>query len=368
MTNLEGMTRDLLDLAALATVADCAPLKGENRLIVKQGLLQFGNTKHRGLRKLAESYDLIDSSSGTNAPRRVPTSYDLGFKIAPCINAAGRLEDPMIAFQMMMGDEDKAMELRTMNQERQDIVKVAIEEALEIVESKHANDSILVIHSETWQPGIIGLLAGRLCERYHRPVICLTKHEKKYVGSCRSIPEINIIERLQAHADLFLNFGGHAQAAGLSIAPEKLDELRTKMISNIDDFLKTNPITPYISIDTEINTEEISLENVAKLMTLEPFGMGNPKPKFLLKNLQLEQSRPVGGDKTHLQLTLRQGDRFFKGIAFQMAEHEKTLQEWQTIDIICQLNKNEFNGKTTVDLQLIDARKRDSSTAEQKLQ
>jgi single-stranded-DNA-specific exonuclease len=345
---------DLLDLAALATVADCAPLKGENRLIVKQGLLQFAQTKHRGLRKLAESFNLVQIP--VNSQLSLVTSYDLGFKIAPCINAAGRLEDPMIAFQMMLGDEEKAMELRTMNQERQEIVKTAIEEALDIVETKHAHDSILVIHAEHWQPGIIGLLAGKLCERYHRPVICLTKHEQKYVGSCRSIPEINIIERLQEHADLFLNFGGHAQAAGLSIEPTKLGELRQKMMTSIDEFLKTHPITPYISIDTEVISSEITLGNVQALARLEPFGMGNPKPKFLLRNIRIDQSRPVGGDKTHLQLTLRHGEKFFKGIAFQMAEHEAQLQLWKHIDIICQLNKNEFNGKITVDLQMIDAR------------
>lgn len=352
-TNYQLQTTNYLDLAALATVADCAPLRGENRLIVKKGLLQFAKTEHRGLRKLADSYELL------NSPKPL-SSYHLGFLIAPCINAAGRLEDPMIAFKMMMGDEEKAMELRTMNQERQDIVRTALGEASEQVEKYHQNDPILVFWGEHWQPGIIGLLAGRLCERYHRPVVCLTRHEEKYVGSCRSIPEINIVERLQAHEDLFLNYGGHAQAAGLSIAPEKLEELRARLLKDVGEFVKNNPITPALSVDTEITSDEITLATLADLSQLEPFGMGNPTPKFLLKNLALQQTRKVGADQTHLQLTLEQEKRVFKGIAFQFSEHEQQLNEWKNIDVICQLNKNEFRGKVSVDLQVVDARRSES--------
>src|SRR5690606_8807190 len=153
--NWKLKSENLMDLAALATVADCAPLRGENRLIVKNGLLQFANTKHRGLRTLLESYQLASKPL---------TSYHLGFNIAPCINAAGRLEDPLIAFKMMIGDTEKAMELRQMNLERQEIVKSALAEALEQVEKDHRDDPVLVFWSERWQPGIIGLLAGRLCE------------------------------------------------------------------------------------------------------------------------------------------------------------------------------------------------------------
>jgi single-stranded-DNA-specific exonuclease len=348
--NLQPTTY-LLDLAALATVADCAPLKGENRLIVKKGLLQFANTQHRGLRKLAESYELI------SGPGSRVTSYDLGFKIAPCINAAGRLEDPLIAFKMMIGDTDKAIELRQMNLDRQEIVKTALAEALEQVENHHRDDPILIFWAENWQPGIIGLLAGRLCERYYRPVICLTRHEAKYVGSCRSVPEINIVEKLQEHEDLFLNYGGHAQAAGLSIAPEKLEELRSRLIADIGQQVKENPIQPYLSLDTEISVDEIHLGTVEKIKTLEPFGMGNPAPKFLFKNVKIEQMRPVGADKTHLQFQFRHEGSFFKGIAFQFAEHEAALKQWETVDLACQLNRNEFRGQVTVDLQVVDARK-----------
>ncbi|MGE3278427.1 MAG: single-stranded-DNA-specific exonuclease RecJ [Candidatus Altimarinota bacterium] len=338
---------NLMDLAALATVADCAPLKGENRTIVRQGLLQFANTEHRGLRTLLDSYQL------TSKPI---TSYHLGFNIAPCINAAGRLEDPMIAFKMMIGDTQKALELRQMNLERQEIVKTALEEASEQVEKYHKNDPILIFWAENWQPGIIGLLAGRLCERYYRPVICLTRHEAKYVGSCRSIPEINIVEKLQLNEDLFLNYGGHAQAAGLSIAPEKLVELRQRLIADIGKQLEEKPLHPSLSLDTEITSEEISLATVHQLTSLEPFGMGNPAPKFLFKNIDLKQIRTVGKDKTHLQLVLQQENRVYKGIAFQFAEHVPKIQALKTVDIACQLNKNEFRGEVSVDLQVIDMR------------
>jgi single-stranded-DNA-specific exonuclease len=347
--NPELNHREFIDLAALATVADCMPLKGENRYIVKEGLLQFKQTQHRGLRTLLESYELTN-------PEKEIKSYHLGFNIAPCINAAGRLEDPLIAFKMMMGDTEKALELRRINNERQDVVKVALEEAMIQVERDHLEDPILVFWADNWPPGIVGLLAGRLCERYHKPVICLTRHEDKFVGSCRSIPQINIVERLQANEDLFLNYGGHAQAAGLSIKEENLEELRSRLIDNINEYIKENPIIPTLSLDTEVKEKEISLENVSALNSLEPFGMGNPKPKFLLKGVKLNFARAVGKDKTHLQLGINTGTQDLKGIAFQMAEHKAQLESWGELDIVCQMNKNEFRGKTTVDLQVLDAR------------
>lgn len=340
---------DYIDMAALATVADCMPLKGENRLIVKKGLLQFKQTKHRGLRTLLESYDLTGNDKPIN-------SYHLGFNIAPCINAAGRLDDPLIAFKMMLGDSIKAMELRNINSERQEVVKVALEEAMAQVEAHHLDDPILIFWADNWQPGIVGLLAGRLCERYHKPTICLTRHEEKFVGSCRSIPQINIVERLQAHEELFLNYGGHAQAAGLSILEKNLETLREVLIKDISQYIEENPIIPTLSIDTEVVSEELSLKEVESLVSLEPFGIGNPKPRVLIKNILLESSRPVGKDQNHLQLRFISNGKNFKGIAFQMAEHQEMIESWGKIDIVCQMNKNEFRGNSTVDLQLIDAR------------
>jgi len=263
----------------------------------------------------------------------------------------------MIAFKMMIGDTEKALELRQMNLDRQEIVRTALEEAIEQVEKFHQDDPILIFWAENWQPGIIGLLAGRLCEKYYRPVICLTRHEEKYVGSCRSIPEINIVEKLQANEDLFLNYGGHAQAAGLSIVPEKLEELRTRLIHDIKIQIDESPIQPYLSLDTEIMVNEIDLETVENIKTLEPFGMGNPTPKFLFKDVEIKQVRAVGQEKTHLQFGFQHQGRPFKGIAFQFAEHEDKIKEWKKVDIACQLNRNEFRGNVSVDLQVVDMRR-----------
>jgi len=345
--NISEGLHELIDIAALATVADCMPLIDENRLIVKEGLKQFEQSQHRGLRTLIESYDL----------RGKPLqSYHLGFNIAPCINAAGRLDDPLIAFKMMIGDQEKALELRQLNQERQEIVKTALEEASEQVERDHLDDPVLVFWQDHWPPGIVGLLAGRLCERYHKPTICLTKHEDKYVGSCRSIPEINIVEALQRHAEIFMNFGGHAQAAGLSIQESKLSELSERLIEDIGGYLEEHPITPKLRLDTEILPEELRLESEQVLSELEPFGMGNPKPKLMLKNITITSTRPVGSDQQHLQLDLEVAGQRFKGIAFQFAEHQPKLNEWKEVDIVCQLLRNEFRGQTSLNLQVIDAR------------
>ncbi len=344
-TSDQTTSNQYLDMAALATVADCMPLRGENRLIVKKGLLQFEQTQHRGLRTLMDSYDLKGKPLN---------SYHLGFNIAPCINAAGRLEDPLIAFKMMIGDTEKALELRGINEERQLIVLSALEEATALVEEKYIDDPILIFWAEDWPPGIVGLLAGRLTERFHKPSICLTHHEDKYVGSCRSIPEINIVEALQRHEDLFMNYGGHAQAAGLSIKGDKLEELRKRLIKDIGAWVKENPITPKIYVDTEITADEVTLNSIHELSQLEPFGMGNPKPKLLLKNLKVNETRVVGKEQNHLQVFLNDGKRQHKAIAFNIAEHSEEILKMKTIDVVCQLNKNEFRGNTSADMIIQD--------------
>lgn len=340
----EEGTEKYLDLAALATVADCAPLLGENRLIVKKGLEYMRNTKHRGLRKLLESYELCSS-------KRNPNSYDLGFKIAPCINAAGRLEDPLIAFKMLLGDEERALELRALNTERQSIMENALEEALSMVDEQQP---AIILCSESWQPGIIGLLAGKLSEKYHKPSICMTLHQGRYVGSCRSIPDINMVEWLTRYASYFVGYGGHAQAAGLTIEKEKLHAFRDTFFKELDAWTKENPVQPVITIDTEICTDELQLETLSDISQLEPFGMGNPKPKFLLTNAMVSRLRVVG--KNHLQMQIAKDQKLFRGIAFQMADQKTLIESWKQMDLVCSLQKNTYQERSSLEFQMLDAR------------
>lgn len=360
--NLIAMTK-YLDLAALATVADCAPLQGENRLIVKMGLEQMRNTQHRGLRKLLESYDLAPKASDSiqqssrqeSYKLKALSSYHLGFLIAPAINAAGRLEDPMIAFRMMLGDEEKALELRRLNEERQMIVEGALEDALMQAEEWKEKPA-LILSSEFWSPGIIGLLAGKLCEKYERPAICFTKVQNKLVGSCRSTRDINIVEWLSKYKNLFIGYGGHSQAAGLSIQEENLGVFREDILRDLEVFRKENPFSSELIIDTELKAEEISLEKARNLKKLEPFGMGNPKPKLLVKHGRIQDLRIVGREGSHLQLQLRVGNMNVKAIAFQMGEYKKTLENWSTVDLVSTLEENTFQEKTSIQLNITDMR------------
>lgn len=336
-----------LDLSALATVADCAPLTGENRLIVKMGLEQLRQTKHRGLRKLVESYDLRKSIS----------SYHLGFLIAPCINAAGRLEDPKIAFQMLLGDETKADYLRSLNEERQQMMHHALEQLIEEIKQTTPDAPFFILRNDEWSAGIIGLLAGKIAEKYHRPTICLTKLKDTLVGSCRSVPELNMVEWISQYQKFFLGFGGHHQAAGLRMKPEQFHDFQKKCLRDMENYVKKHPFESKLVIDTEMLPTEITFKTVSDLLRLEPFGMSNPKPKFLMKRAQVGHTRVVGKDGNHLQLRLLLKNRIYKAVAFQMAEHQQTLDQWKTIDLVCSLQDNEFRGERTVDLQILDAKK-----------
>jgi single-stranded-DNA-specific exonuclease len=262
----------------------------------------------------------------------------------------------MIAFDMMMGDETKALELRGLNEERQIMVNSCFEEALELTEREFVQASGIILSQKHWPTGIIGLLAGKLCERYHKPVICFTEVNGRFVGSCRSIPEINIVEWLRKFEPLFIGFGGHAQAAGLTITRENLPKFKMQFLDALMDFTRQHPIEAKLVMDTEIRPEEMTLDALNTLQNLEPFGMGNPKPRFLLRNMKVMETRMVGNDQQHLQLRVFDGKRVHKGIAFQMAEHAKTLQSWGNIDMVCQLQKNEWKGNISVELQMLDAR------------
>lgn len=337
-----------LDMAAMATIADCMPLRGENRLIVKKGLKQFEQCQHRGLKKLVES---------KLGGKRI-TSEGIGFWVAPSINAAGRINEPTAALDMMIGNseaaEKKALELSEINEERRSILKNHLQD---VINQVNPDDSLHIFWSETWPSGINGLLAGELCKKFHKPAICLTKSGEHYTASCRSISGINIVEVLQKHDELFIKYGGHAAAAGFSIAPENLEIMKEKLTADIGQFLKENPITPTLYLETQLNESELNLDTIGVIEQFEPFGMGNPKPQFLLRNVEVIHTKPVGEDQTHLSLTIRKGTQEFRCIAFGQAEHEELLKQWEQIDIACKLSRNEFRGNVSLNIQVVDARK-----------
>jgi single-stranded-DNA-specific exonuclease len=340
-----------LDLVALSTICDCMPLIGENRAIVSLGLKQIQNCVHPGMKALIQACDLD--------PKKIDT-YHLGFIIGPCINAAGRLADPMLAFNMLIGKTEYAHQLRQLNIERQEVLRQAMFQAEKMVPEKPKN--LIFLYREDWHLGIVGLIAGRICEKYGLPTIaCGMKsvemegedpypRSAEYVGSCRSVPQINIKEMLDAASDVMTKYGGHAQAAGFSVEKNKITKLKETLERKAKQMAKNVDLTKMVKADTQITTDEITWENLADIVSLAPFGLGNPRPKFLIKNAKVTEVRKIGKEQNHLKIKLGTQD----AIAFNFGEHNPIISRSRQIDIVCSIEENEWKNKKTLQLKIED--------------
>ena len=337
-----------LEIAAIATVADVVPLRGENRVIVREGMKRMESTARPGLRALLEA-------AGTAAPLRADA---LAFRLGPRLNAAGRLGDAALGVQLLLtGKPDKARtaarQLEEMNRARQDAEREITAAAFRQVEETLTPDTrVLLAAGEGWNPGLIGLSAGRLCEKYTRPAIVLSIPEYgPAVGSCRSVPGVHIFEALQACGDLLVRFGGHAQAAGLSVMRENIPALRERLnrlfLEQVDD----SCFTPSREYDLALPFRTWTPEALAQLDLLEPTGCGNPAPVFLLSGAEIRSMRRVGRDGAHLQINAADADGTpVRAIAFSMgAEADKNPAE---ADLLYTPVRNEFNGRVSVEAQV----------------
>ena len=335
-----------LEIAALATVADIVPLQDENRVIVREGMLRLERTRRPGLRAMME-----------NAKVTFPMhAEDIAFRLAPRLNAAGRLEDAALGVRLLRTKdpaEGKALadHLEENNRKRQAEEQKIIAGAMALLEKKAdlRRDRAIVLDGEGWNPGLIGLAAGKLCERFHHPVVVLTcKEDGEATGSCRSVPGINIWEMLNRCGDLFVRFGGHAQAAGLTIRTEKIPEFRRRLNAAIRESCPDSCFVPEKEYDSEMALKEVTLETVEALEALEPTGFGNPAPVFLCRGAQV-QTRRVGRDGSHLKLTLWEGDTVRDGIGFGLAY--AAGPELRRADVLFRPTRNEFGGRISAQLQ-----------------
>ncbi|WP_224962638.1 single-stranded-DNA-specific exonuclease RecJ [Geomonas subterranea] len=339
---------ELLPLVALATVADVVELQGDNRALVAEGLKDFHSLP--GLRALARVAGL--------SPAVQPTSGQLAFKYAPRINAAGRMDTAMLAYELLAtDDEDRADELArildSFNQERQTEEKRVLEEAVAQVE---ADPSLLrktlVLSGSGWAPGVVGICAQRLIERFFRPVVMIADMGNGIgKGSCRSIPNFHLYNGLAEVGDLLRGFGGHPAAAGLTIDIERVPEFRDafdqcEMARSLSD----EDLVPVIEIDAVARAEDLSLKTIEDLKRLEPFGMGNRGPVFCVKGATVVSRRTL--KDVHLKLQVEIDGQCFDAIGWGMAE-KKTGKR---ADLAFALDVNEWNGKKTVQLILKDIR------------
>lgn len=290
----------LLIYAAAATVADIMELTGENRIIVREGLKLLSHTDNIGLKAIKEVNNLADA---------MITPYHIGFVIGPCFNAAGRLKNVEPAFELLMSNDekaayDRALELKELNEYRKDMTEEGAERALDMaMEPENAACNVLVLYLGDCHESLIGIIAGRVKDRVHKPVIVFTDaSDNTYKGSGRSIEAYSMFEELIRVKELFVKFGGHRMAAGMTIPKENFNVLRERL--NKNETLTKKELTPVVRIDAEVLIRHMSIPVVESFSALAPFGNGNPKPLFAGRHFNIRQARIIGRNKNVLKCTI----------------------------------------------------------------
>ena len=350
---------DYLDLVMLGTVGDLVPLVrngcAENRILVKAGLDLLAQGRGAlGLRVLIERLGL--------RPERL-SAGEMSYIVIPKLNAANRVGDPRVAFLLLSTDDPlKAeywattlIEYNTDRQTAQEELRARAEALIER-ELDLENEKILILSGPGWNPGIIGLVASDLVEKYALPAILISEGEEGYArASCRSIPEFNMIEALTKHKHLFERFGGHHMAAGFSIQNEKIPQLKEALRAYAREALQDYE-GPTQTIDAELTPEEISLELYEELQRLGPFGVGNREPRFLLQGALVAEARTVGNGSKHLKLLVQAGPGgpLLDVIGFGLGNALETICQQESLDLVFKLSRDDWNGRCRVQLELVD--------------
>ncbi len=341
-------TEEWLDLVALGTVADVVPLQGENRVFVKTGIDRIHQGKRAGLKALA-------NVAGVELSRVNAT--DIGFTLAPRLNAAGRLESALAALNLLLAREISqaaplAFQLDSQNRERQKVTR-EIQEAAEAMVVDQSDSFLLYAAHTEFNQGVVGLAASRLMESHYRPAIVASISEKETRGSCRSIPEFHITKALDEVADLLVRHGGHAMAAGFTIRNENVEVFVEKMKMIAEREIGKVELKPSLQIDCEIPLRDLKPGLLNYLALIQPTGMSNPEPLFVSKNLRVVQAKTVGMDAKHLKMNLTDDLITFDAIAFRLGAMKDELSKGR-VDVVYSYEKNVFNGVERLQLNVRD--------------
>lgn len=350
----KGWEKWLLDLVSIATVTDMVPLTGENRVLLKYGLIVLNKTRRKGLRGLIRI-------SGKNLGEL--DSESIGYSLGPRINAAGRMDHAERALKLLLSEEAeeaarRSEELEMLNRERQNITKLMMKQAEQGIE-EHEKYSILVLWDKEWSPALVGLVAGRFLDRYGKPCVCIGKHGDKWIGSGRAPSFYNITEAVRSSGEgLLTRAGGHAQACGFSFvqdeqAPLFAQRLREHaLISLANENLK-----PEIEIHAELRLEDLDWELIKTLQYFEPYGIGNPRPLFQTQNLEVTERSNVGQIGSHMRCLLRSDSGLVqKFMGFRMGERLEEMTVGSKVDVVYDVGVNEWNGQRTIECKLNDFR------------
>ena len=342
-----------IGIATLGLVADCMPLTGENRTLTKLGLTSLQEGDHPGITALLESAGISDKKI---------TSTTIGFYIGPRINAAGRLATAKHALELLLGDIEKVNTLTELNKKRQDIVKKFVDSAVSQIKGMGNLPNIVVVKNTEWHVGTLGLIAGKICDIFHRPGIAMQERDNEYVASCRSLNDFDITAFLRKETgDLFSAFGGHMLAGGFTLPKENYNEFMKRISEASKDCLDPNDFKGKLEIDCVLEPHELSNETSRQINRMEPFGNGNPEPTLVIKNVKILDIKPVGKSGEHLQFPIQYGDSSKGGhgnkiqaIAFRFGEHLDKIDQEKEYDIAFNLEINEWKGYKKLQMRVVD--------------
>ena len=346
---LEEVQVELLDLVAIGTIADMVSLTDENRIMVQYGLEVLRNTQRMGLQEMFNIAGIA---------RNDVTEETVGFQLAPRLNALGRLDDPNPAIDLLTGFDDEeahdiALMIHEKNEERKEIVQAIYQEAKAMVDPAK---KVQILAKEGWNPGVLGIVAGRLLEELGQTVIVLNLEDGRAKGSARSIEALDIFEALDPHRNLFIAFGGHAGAAGMTLEANKLDTLSEVLESYVLDKGLDATTKNNLSLDEELDLEALTIDVVKNFERLAPFGMDNQKPVFYIRDFQIGNARAMGASNAHLKLKIFRGTSNFEVVAFGKGSLAAEFSQAKGIELAVTLSVNQWNGQTTLQLMMVDAR------------
>ena len=341
------------DYIALGSIADSVPLIGENRILIKYGMKILNQTKKEGLKALIRECGLNKGEISTK---------DVNYALVPRLNAAGRLDDPKLALELLLTESKSrakhlAKKLTEINKNRRDIgvdiLKEAKIQAQEQISEK--NNHVLVVSAEHWNQGVIGIIASRLVEEYNRPTIVISNKDGMGKGSGRSTRNFHLYNAIEQCKEFLINYGGHKYAAGIGIDINKISEFKVKLNSIYQDFISEKDLLPELEIDTPILLSEINFSIIKDINALEPFGNGNPKPVFCSFKNTISHWRLVGGNNEHIKLKVMEKDKLFDGIGFKLAKiGKKVLSESKIVNLAFHIELNKWNGAENIQINVKD--------------
>ncbi|MBU0706550.1 single-stranded-DNA-specific exonuclease RecJ [Patescibacteria group bacterium] len=335
-----------MGIAVLGLIADCMKLTGENRVLTNNGLKSLSEGNHPGIRAMLEEAG-IDTGKVTSAT--------VGFVLGPRINAAGRLDSAEHALEVLLGNTEKVETLSRLNSKRQMLVQKFVKEAIIQVGESGIGNHIIVVSSPEWNAGTLGLIAGKMCDLFHRPCIAMQEKENEYVASCRSLNGFDITAFLRKEAgELFTSCGGHMLAGGFTMPRENKDKLIDVIGKKAVNYIDPENFHSILELECEVSLSDLSFAISENIRKFEPFGNGNAEPTLVLKNAQILTIKQVGKSGEHLQFPVQVGNQRFQAIAFRFGEHLDKIKPENNYDIAFNLEVNEWQGYKKLQLRVVD--------------